>query len=294
MEKEMKPIFGIALLFTIVTSVFSLLANLAFIGFVYPQSNLRSIASDFSWLIVVAMILIYLLKRNKRLDQSIKYILSNQFIRQGTAVLLIIHGLMACSNVIPNEISNIQPLFQLAGMDKVLFLKDFSYEVGSLLIAMGSIIVGAFLIKLKKDLTFAPLDEGRKTIFGIAFLFTLVTSIFSLLERLAKMGNSHSNQGQAYWFIYFYGLWIVVTGAIIVFLLIYNRKLKQNIKSIIAVQVIKKGAGILVVIDGLTGLSIILIPGYSIVYIVLLCIRLCQIIVGLVLIKYDKKGANSV
>ena len=119
MEREMKPIFGIALLFTIVTSIFSLLADLAFIGVVYPQSNSWYIASYFSWIIVVVAILIYLLKRNKRLDQSIKYILSNQFIKRGTGVLLIIHGLMAFSGLLPGEISGIQSLFQVAGMDKI-------------------------------------------------------------------------------------------------------------------------------------------------------------------------------
>jgi Na+-transporting NADH:ubiquinone oxidoreductase subunit NqrE len=97
-----------------------------------------------------------------------------------------------------------------------------------------------------------------KTILGIALLYTIITSIFSFINRWLTeiMFSKNSFNIKINLFLQENFLWIIVTAAIIIILNMYIKKLNQGEAfSIIGDSTVRAAAGILVAIDGIITLS---------------------------------------
>lgn len=95
-------------------------------------------------------------------------------------------------------------------------------------------------------------QEKIKTILGIALLYTIITSIFSFINRLsAIIIDKRYNL-----FLQENALFIVVAAVIIIILFMYLKKLNKGAPfSIIGDSTVRVTAGILVAIDGIITLS---------------------------------------
>ena len=101
-------------------------------------------------------------------------------------------------------------------------------------------------------------QEKIKTILGIALLYTIITSIFSFINRWLTeiMLSKNSFNIKINSFLQENFLWIIVTAAIIIILNMYIKKLNQGESfSIIGDSTVRAAAGILVAIDGIITLS---------------------------------------
>lgn len=101
-------------------------------------------------------------------------------------------------------------------------------------------------------------QEKIKTILGIALLYTIITSIFSFINRWLTeiMFSKNSFNIKINLFLQENFLWIIVTAAIIIILNMYIKKLNQGAPfSIIGDSTVRAAAGILVAIDGIITLS---------------------------------------
>lgn len=102
-------------------------------------------------------------------------------------------------------------------------------------------------------------NEEIKTILGIALLYSTITGILSLLNRLAIFILQGSYGDTIKFFIQKNALWFIVVIGTIFILSLYIRKLTPKfLPYIIQDKVICLVTGILVIIEGLINFSIIL------------------------------------
>lgn len=184
---------------------------------------------------------------------------------------------------------------------KLLYIYGSVINVNILpiLIILIEIIVGIILLKYKSKVEQATLSEDEmKTIAGVALLFTIITSVFYILENIVEI-RFYYHMG-INWTFYTNFLWLIVAVAIISYMIIYNRKLNQSIEAIIRNEVIRKGTGLLFLINGLISLSINLPPSFELIktgqlyFVISTLLLLCMIIVGLFLTLYNKKIVSGV
>lgn len=157
-------------------------------------------------------------------------------------------------------------------------------------------------------------NEEIKTIMGIALLYTMITSISLLLSRLTIFISQDHLEKTIDLFLQRYALWIIVVIGTIVILNVYSKKLNQkSYSNILENRVVRLTTGVLVSLDGLINLSSLL-PLYTMNVkssiqlsnetrvtieamvtkllmsnLLSLVIILCQIFVGIYLVKYYKK-----
>lgn len=156
-------------------------------------------------------------------------------------------------------------------------------------------------------------QEKIKTILGIALLYTIITSIFSFINRLsAIIIDKRYNL-----FLQENALFIVVAAVIIIILFMYLKKLNKGAPfSIIGDSTVRVTAGILVAIDGIITLSMaltniimsiknniqvsqasgeygqIIFTKASIVTVISIVTVLFQILVGIYLAKFYKSKTS--
>lgn len=160
--------------------------------------------------------------------------------------------------------------------------------------------------------------EQIKNVLGTALMFTIITSVFSLLNKLSTLilTNGGLKKGVNI-FIENNILWIIVAAAIILLLIIYIKKLNQvSYLDILQNENIHLSTGVLVALQGLINLSSLLpiyimsiqtslkIPYFAgksieemgrktiIVDVISAAIIFCQILFGIYLAKYYKKKIN--
>lgn len=112
-QEEIKTVFGIALIYTVITSIFSFLNNIntLLIG-AHEIPNLRIyyfIRKSTLWVIFVAAIIIILIKNLKKSNQKVSTLMSdNPMIVLAAGVLVVIKGVSDLARAIPNGIVNME------------------------------------------------------------------------------------------------------------------------------------------------------------------------------------------
>jgi hypothetical protein len=102
------------------------------------------------------------------------------------------------------------------------------------------------------------MEKENKIIFGIAFLFTLITGFFSFPSKLSIIFTSDNLYQGLSLFLWRSSLWLVFIAGIIIILYWLNKKLNQDIYVMLSDRVIRMATAILVIIDGLIKLASLL------------------------------------
>lgn len=160
-------------------------------------------------------------------------------------------------------------------------------------------------------------QEQIKTILGISLLYVMITSVFSLINKLCSLMLSQNNFGvKIRFFLQDSLLWIVVAAAIIITFILYLKKLNQGAYfDLFRDSFVRVTAGTLAVIDGIIHLSVMLplyvtsiqsaIQSSQLVQqsmqrmltemilsdVISVFLFLCQVLVGIYLIKFHSKTA---
>jgi hypothetical protein len=158
MEKHghVNAILWIALLFTVITSVVSLINRLSVLILSHGEIVLSNfIKMNILWIIVVVAIIITLVLNIKNSEQpGFLDILQNENIRITTGILVALQGLISLSNALPNYIMSIQTLYRYKlppSVDlEILIRKPIIIDVISLVIILCQISLGVYLAKCYK------------------------------------------------------------------------------------------------------------------------------------------------
>lgn len=161
MEKheQINTVLGIALLFTIITSIFSLPKS--FITLILlTNGGLKNainifIQNNILFIIVMVLIIISLIVYIKK-SNEIGYlvILRNENVRLITGVLVALQGVMELSSLLPTYIMTIQPLLKMPHSPgdniEVLSRRIITVDVVSVAIILCQVFVGVYLAKYYK------------------------------------------------------------------------------------------------------------------------------------------------
>lgn len=156
------------------------------------------------------------------------------------------------------------------------------------------------------------MEDERKIISGTALLYTVITCFFGVFNRLGIfLTASGSFLKKLGVFLYRNSLWVIAVAIIITLLVLYSRKIGHSFKSYLMDSRIRKLAGVLILIQGVTGLAgslpiyIMSIKGLYLVSrqamdmsynlkinlavdIISVAAILCQIVLGIFMITYNK------
>lgn len=99
------------------------------------------------------------------------------------------------------------------------------------------------------------MEKENKIILGIGFLFTIITGLFSFLGRLTIIFTSDSLKQGLSVFLWRSSLWLVIIAAIIIILYRLNKKLNQDIYTMLSDRFLRRATAILVIIDGVIKLA---------------------------------------
>ncbi|GEM_PF-5320844 len=157
MEKheEIKIIVGISLLYTIITSIFSLLSRFITVFLIqdgFKNAIVLFLKRNILWLIVVTGILVVLIVYTKKLN--IKYnfdVFKNRIIRSIVGVLIALEGLINLSSSLPICIasvkSSIQVSQQVGKIMEGIITKSIISNVIILAIILCQVFIGVYLAK---------------------------------------------------------------------------------------------------------------------------------------------------
>lgn len=158
MEKneQINTVLGSALLFTIITSTFSLPNKLSTL--ILTKSGFNTfINRDCLWLMVVLVIIIGLIMYIKKSNQKGLAILQNENIRLTTGVLVALQGLIELSSSLPMYIGSIQASLQIphsVGKDiEVMSSKTILIDIISVVVIICQILYGVYFTKYYKKRT---------------------------------------------------------------------------------------------------------------------------------------------
>jgi hypothetical protein len=100
-------------------------------------------------------------------------------------------------------------------------------------------------------------QEQIKTILGISLLYTIITSIFSFLNKLNTAIFSQDDLDvKIRFFLQDYLLWMVIVAAIIIVLIMYAKRLNQGVSfDVLSDSLVRITASTLVILDGIIHLS---------------------------------------
>ncbi|WP_411676205.1 hypothetical protein [Caproicibacter sp.] len=100
-------------------------------------------------------------------------------------------------------------------------------------------------------------QERVKAILGISLLYIIVTSIFSLINKICSILISQNVAGvKIRSFLYGNLLWVMTAAIIIIALILYLKKLNEGLHSLLENSLIRITAGLLVALEGIIRLSI--------------------------------------
>ena len=152
----------------------------------------------------------------------------------------------------------------------------------------------------------------KKTVLGIALLFTLVTGVFFLLTQLPNI-LFYLDNSQVKELFDFTLIWIILAVCMTLTLYILNRKQGLSLKDAFQNNIIRKTTGILTITNGLLHLPTVITVLISdlqwleednyefdklcitpiVAYSVILLVIICQILFGLYLLRCHKQNASS-
>ncbi|HHV97594.1 MAG TPA: hypothetical protein GXX37_14225 [Clostridiaceae bacterium] len=162
-QEEIKTIFGIALIYTVITSIFSLLhkVNTLLIGS-HEVLNIRIhlfFKKSTLWIIVVAAIIIILSLYVKKSNQKVSTLIAeNPMIGMVVGVLVVLKGVSDLASSLPINIINIESVFEairhidvfLDGTKEKMILQAVVTNAFSIVIIISQTILGVFLFKVYK------------------------------------------------------------------------------------------------------------------------------------------------
>lgn len=157
MEKhgQVNAILWIALLFTVITSVFSLPNRLSILLIkTNGESGLSNfIYNNILWIIIVVAIIITLVLKIKKTEEPVLLdILKNENIRITTGLLVALHGLIGLSSVLPNYILSFRTIYNLpqsVGLE-ILIRRALIVDVILIVMFLCQISFGVYLAKYYK------------------------------------------------------------------------------------------------------------------------------------------------
>ena len=161
-QVEIKTIFGIALIYSVITSIFSLLhkVNALLIGS-HEVLNIRIhlfFQRNTLWIIVVAAIIIlsiYVKKSNQKMSTLMA---ENPMIGMVVGVLVVLKGVSDLASSLPINIISIESVFEairhidvfLDGTKERMILQAVVTNAFSIVIIISQTILGVFLFKVYK------------------------------------------------------------------------------------------------------------------------------------------------
>lgn len=162
-KEEIKTILGIALVYTVITSIFSLLhkLNTLLIGS-HEVLNIRIhlfLKRNTLWIIVIAAIITILSIYIEKSNQKVSILMAeNPMIGIAVGVLLVLKGISDLASSLPVNIISIESVFEairhidvfLDGTKERMILQAVVSNTFSILIILSQTILGIFLIKVYK------------------------------------------------------------------------------------------------------------------------------------------------
>lgn len=155
MEKheQLNKTVGIALLFTTITSIFSLLNRLAALIVTSRDSVGNYFKSNILWFAVVAAIISILAAYYKKSNEKgFLYILQNEDIRITTGVLISIQGLISLAGTLPAHINTLQFLLKTMNIPmNVTNGRTITTMVVSVILIICQVLLGVYLARFFKS-----------------------------------------------------------------------------------------------------------------------------------------------
>lgn len=166
MEKhgDIITVLSVALLYTIITSIFSLVDRIV-TAMLLQGSFDKRIDSFFQrntlWIIVTAGIIVILTLYIKKLNQEVHYsMISNPIIRITVGTLAALEGILSLSSLLPINIMSIRSNIQVSKYidyvgqnNQVALTKVYISNVISVVIILCQIFTGVYLAKFYKSKT---------------------------------------------------------------------------------------------------------------------------------------------
>lgn len=295
MDEENKSIFGVAYLYIIISAILSLISVL--IETIVSGNQLAEFFSAESlWLVIVAVTIFALYRLNKMQNQSFISLFQDNTVRKSTGVLILISGLMSLSVYIYALVNAVSLIWEGKPDSSVIL------NISGFIFIVLTILMGTYLLKYK-----GKTGEGysAKIVFGIAYLYTIVATAFSLVTKLSR------NIGSGVMLNTYYYLWLVFAAAILFVLYRLNKKQNQGFASAFQDDTVRKSTGVLILISGLISLSELLNAVKNIVLLInsnyvtndyihlsiirnsiLFVIVVCQILYGIYLLRKSKPGGE--
>lgn len=241
MEEDNKSVLGIAYLYFTISAIFALVSYLY--ALFYSTIDKYSITTCVLALGTYAVIWFALYKLNKKQNQGLSTILKDCTPRKTVGFIVLINILVSLFVFIPATINAISLIIK----DEI----DLSVipNIISVFLLICQVIIGLYLLKCKRR------TDGvykAETVIGIAFLYTSITFVFSLAEKLSLSIFSRNSLDE-YFFLRF-----VPYVTILLVLYILSKKQSKSFVWIFNNNTIRKTAGVLVLIEGIISLSIIM------------------------------------
>ena len=296
MREETKSVLGIAFLRTRIIAIFTLISYLLL--FFYSGIDKYFTKACLLLFGFYAVILFVLFMLNKKHGQNIAAIYKDNTVRKTTGILILISGLISLFVYIPADINAIAQIIK-SNIDSSVIP-----NIVSATLIICQILIAIYLLKCK-----IKTNEGYivETVLGVAYLHTIITFTFSLADELSQSIISHASLNE------YFLLRFVPLAVILLVLYGLNKKRNQSTISIFNDNTARKTTGVLIIVDGLISISIIINTVINIVWlrnflggsvnhtaqsitqnIVRSIIFICQILLGLYLLKYYKtKPANK-
>jgi len=237
---ESKRFLGIAYLYTIITAVFSITSYLQL--FFYSAIDKYVIKALLLQFFIFAAIGFVLFMLNRKQRQHFLAISKDNAVRKSTGVVIIINGFTSLSVYLPQAIYAVSLI-----VNRNIDVSAVPTIV-SVFLFLCQVLLGLFLFKCKSN-TCGQYNAG--TIIGIAYLYTLITVVFSLIFKLSRVVLSHISLNK-YSF-----LWLAFIAAIIMVLYLLNKKQKQNLAFVLHDDIARKSAAILIIINGAVNFSVL-------------------------------------
>ncbi len=291
MEEENKSVLGIAYLYSTILAIFAIATYLQLLF--YNPIDKYYIKAFVLLFGTYAAIWFILFKLNKKRNQRIGEIFKDCTARKTIGVIILISGFTSLLGYIINAISSASIMLETETFSSIIPI------IISVLLVVCQVLIGLYFLKCKRKTDGVCKSE---TVIGIAFLYSIINFVFSLVEKLSQATISQHSLDE------YFSLWFVPYVIILLVLYILNNKQSQSFISIFNNNTIRKATGVLVLIEGLISLSLLIntvinsiwlrsfigVNGYLLVQsitrsIVGFLIVVIQILFGIYLLRFNKE-----
>lgn len=238
---ESNRFFGIAYLYTVIITLFSIASYLLLFSYsAIDKYTIKAFLVEFFVLVAIWCVL-YMLNRTKHL--SFLTLSKDNIVRKATGGVIIINGLTSIFIY----------LSQVVYAVSLVISRNIDESVVPTLVyfifILCQIFVGLFLIKRKNN-DYEQNDTG--VVIGTVYLYTLIMVAFSLLTNLVRIMINPTSLNK------FSFLWLTCIVIMIIILYLLNKRQNQSLASVFYNDTDRKSAGILMIISGVIAISVLL------------------------------------